>query len=91
MLSILVDPAALGDPAGFEDHAAAFIESLLGAPAREGFERVLVAGDPERQIRAQRSRDGVPVDATTWQQILGAAASLGVDPQQVKRAAGLGD
>jgi hydroxycarboxylate dehydrogenase B len=89
MLSILVDPAALGDPGGFDGQAAAFIESLLGAPAREGFEKVLVAGDPERRNRAERSVHGVPVDATTWQQILAAAASLGVDPQDVNSDAGI--
>jgi hypothetical protein len=31
----------------------------------------------------------VPVDATTWQEILGAAKKLGVDPQRVQAAAGL--
>jgi uncharacterized oxidoreductase len=49
---------------------------------------VLIAGDPERSRRAERSARGVPVDPTTWQQILDAAASLGVDPQAVDRAAG---
>jgi uncharacterized oxidoreductase len=89
MLSVLIDPAALGDDAAFEREAEAFVQSLLGAPAREGFERVLIAGDPERANRARRSAEGVPVDATTWQQILGAAAGLGVEPQRVERAAGL--
>jgi len=90
MLSVLIDPAALGAAERFEAESAEFIESLLGAPAREGFERVLIAGDPERAMRAQRSAQGVPVDATTWQQILEAAGRLGLDPQQVHRAAGLG-
>ena len=90
MLSVLIDPAALGAAERFEAESAEFIESLLGAPAREGFERVLIAGDPERAMRAQRSAQGVPVDATTWQQILDAAGRLGLDPQQVHRAAGLG-
>lgn len=88
MLSVLIDPAALGDRAAFEREAEAFVRSLLDAPAREGFERVLIAGDPERANRARRAADGVPVDATTWQQILRAAGSLGVDPQRVERAAG---
>jgi hydroxycarboxylate dehydrogenase B len=89
MLSVLIDPAALGDPAAFEEQAHGFIESLLGAPAREGYEQVLVAGDPERRQRAERQRHGVPVDATTWQQILDAAGVLGLDPRAVNQAAGL--
>jgi len=31
---------------------------------------------------------GVPVDATTWAEILAAASLLGVDPAAVQRAAG---
>lgn len=89
MLSVLIDPAALGGQAAFEAEAEAFVQSLLDAPAREGFDRVRVAGDPERASRALRTAQGVPVDAASWQQILAAGASLGVEPQRVERAAGL--
>jgi hypothetical protein len=34
-------------------------------------------------------QSGVPVDATTWQEILAAARKLGVDPQRVHAEAGL--
>jgi LDH2 family malate/lactate/ureidoglycolate dehydrogenase len=40
-------------------------------------------------MRAQRRRDGVPVDVGTWQQILDAAARLGVESGEIERAAGL--
>ncbi len=89
MLSILISPAALGGQAAFESQARSFIESLLNAKPREGFDRVQVAGDPERATRAQRERDGVPVDTTTWQQILEAARKLQVDAQTVRLAAGV--
>jgi uncharacterized oxidoreductase len=89
MLSVLIDPAALGAKESFEQEAEAFVRSLLAAPPRPGFERVLVAGDPERAMRAQRRRDGVPVDVGTWQQILDAAARLGVESGEIERAAGL--
>jgi len=89
MLSVIVDPAALGGSAAFEREAQAFVDSLLGAPPRPGFDQVQIAGDPEREQRARRSARGLPVDATTWQQILDAAASLGVDRRSVQCAAGL--
>jgi uncharacterized oxidoreductase len=88
MLTVLIDPAALGARDSFEREAAAFVDWLLASPAREGFESVRLAGDPERAARAQRTRDGVPVDATTWQQILEAATKLGLDAPAVARAAG---
>ena len=47
------------------------------------------SGDAARASRARRSAEGVPVDATTWQEILDAAANLGVAPAQVSAAAGL--
>ena len=40
---------------------------------------MLIAGEPERAHRARRTAEGVPVDATTWQEILAAATKLGVD------------
>jgi uncharacterized oxidoreductase len=87
MFSVLVDPAAVADRAAFEAEALAFIEWAKASPPREGFEEVQVAGEPERAMRAQRTAQGVPVDATTWQEILAAAAKLGVDPAAVQAAA----
>ncbi len=89
MLSIIIDPMALGGGEAFEREALGFVHSMLDAPAREGFERVLVAGDPERATRREREAQGVPVDATTWEQILQASQKLGVAPSDVVRAAGL--
>jgi uncharacterized oxidoreductase len=89
MFSVLVDPAALTDRAAFEREALSFLDWVRASPPREGFEAVRVAGEPEREMRARRSAAGVPVDATTWREILDAAAKLGLDPAQVNREAGL--
>ncbi|WP_431104341.1 malate/lactate/ureidoglycolate dehydrogenase [Roseateles noduli] len=90
MLSVLIDPAALGDRAAFEREVLAFTDWTLASPPREGVDRVRLAGEPERESRARRLRDGVPIDATTWGQILVTARQLGVDPRAVARAAGTG-
>ena len=89
MFSVLLDPASLTDRSAFEQEAVAFIDWVKASPAREGFDAVLVAGEPERAWRAKRSAEGVPVDATTWQEILGAAGKLGVEPTRVNALAGL--
>ena len=88
MLSVLIDPAALGDRAAFDRETKTFVEWVLASPPRDGVDQVRLAGDPERESRARRMAHGVPVDGTTWQQILAAAAQLGVDPLAVARAAG---
>ncbi|MDP1899198.1 MAG: malate/lactate/ureidoglycolate dehydrogenase [Rubrivivax sp.] len=89
MFSVLLDPAALGGREAFEREALAFLDWVQASPAREGFADVQVAGDAERAHRARRSAQGVPVDATTWAEILDAARSLGVAPAQVNAAAGV--
>lgn len=90
MFSVLVDPQALGGGERFVSEALAFVDWVKASPSREGFDRVQVAGEPERAMRAKRSAEGVPVDRTTWQEILDAAASLKLDPARVNAAAGLG-
>ena len=89
MFSVLVDPAALGGTEGFEREAQAFIDWVKASPPRDGVDGVLVAGEPERAMRARRRASGIPVDLNTWQEILGAARKLGVDPDDIERAAGL--
>ena len=90
MFSVLVDPERLGDRAAFEAEALGFMDWTRASPPREGFGPVLVAGEPERAMRARRLAEGVPVDATTWGEILAAAEKLGVPAAEVGALAGLG-
>ncbi|MFM8508760.1 MAG: malate/lactate/ureidoglycolate dehydrogenase [Betaproteobacteria bacterium] len=89
MFSVLLDPAALGDTGAFEEEARAFIDWVRASPPRDGVDGVLVAGEPERVSRIRRTAEGIPVDGTTWQEILDAAAKLGVDPSAVNADAGV--
>ena len=89
MLSVLIDPGALTDRAAFEQETLAFLEWVKASPAREGFDEVKVAGDPERATRARRTEHGIPVDRVTWNEILSAAEKLGVNPATVNAAAGV--
>jgi uncharacterized oxidoreductase len=87
MLTILIDPARLGTAPAFEREARAFLDWLRQGRAAPGFDKVRIAGDPEREYRAKRSRDGVPVDATTWREIEKAAEKLKLDPGALRRLA----
>jgi uncharacterized oxidoreductase len=88
MLTVLIDPAALADRSTFERETLTFIDWVKASPPREGFDSVRIAGEPEREKFAQRTAKGIPVDATTWNEILDAARKLGVDPVAVSAAAG---
>ena len=89
MLTVLIDPAVLGDRAAFEHEALAFVDWVKASPPREGFDACRLAGEPERECARNALPRACPVDATTWQEILAAAAKLGVDPARVNAAAGL--
>jgi LDH2 family malate/lactate/ureidoglycolate dehydrogenase len=58
------------------------IEKLVGimksTAVAPGYDEVLVAGDPEWRIEAERRRDGIPVAQGNWDQLVKAAASVGV-------------
>ncbi|MBI1778944.1 MAG: malate/lactate/ureidoglycolate dehydrogenase [Proteobacteria bacterium] len=82
MLSIILDPAPGGDPAGVKREVDSFVAWLKGSPPlREGSE-VMVPGEPERRARRERI-SGVPLDDTTWSNILATAAELGVAKSDV--------
>ena len=44
-----------------------------------------IAGEPEREARAKRERDGIALDDNTWEEIVAAAAKLGLDRAAVEK------
>ncbi|MBE7942001.1 malate/lactate/ureidoglycolate dehydrogenase [Ramlibacter aquaticus] len=78
MLAILIDPQRLGTATAFEQEALAFVDWLRQSPPAPGEDAVRIAGEPEREARAQRERDGLPVDDTTWSEIVAAGRKVGV-------------
>ena len=87
MLSILIDPQRLGTAPEFAREAAQFVEWVKKSPPAEGVERVLIAGDPERETKARRLVEGIPVDAVTWNEILAAGEKLGLARASIQRIA----
>jgi uncharacterized oxidoreductase len=87
MLSIVIDPARLGTETAFKKDAKSFLAWLRASRAAPGHDRVRIAGEPEREYRAVRERDGIPVDDETWKEIRAAAGKLELDPQQIEHLA----
>jgi uncharacterized oxidoreductase len=79
MLAIVIDPDAFGDRAGFETEAEAMLAYIRSTAPAEGFDRVRLPGDPERESMAERLANGIPIDDNTWAQIRDAAASVGIN------------
>src|SRR6185369_2244609 len=76
MLTILVDPQRLGTRDAFEREALAFVDWLKQSPPAPGCDRVRLAGEPEREARVERERDGIAIDDTTWDEIVAAAKKV---------------
>jgi len=89
MLSILIDPVALGTAQHLAEQAEAFIAWEKASPPAAGVERVLIAGDPERAKRKERRAAGIAVDATTWEEILDAGEKLKLVRAEVQKLSGL--
>jgi hydroxycarboxylate dehydrogenase B len=87
MLSIVIDPDKLGTRAVFEREAREYLQWIRKSPAAPGFDRVRIAGEPEREYRAARERDGIPVDESTWNEIRGAATKLKLAPERIEALA----
>ena len=78
MLAILIDPQRLGTKAAFEQETLAFVDWLKQSPPAPGFDAVRIAGEPEREARMQRERDGIAIDGHTWSDIVLAGSKVGV-------------
>jgi uncharacterized oxidoreductase len=78
MLAFVLDPARIVDAGALAEEVAAITRYVTASPPADPALPVLVPGDPERQMRAARIAKGVPIDATSWAEIVATAASLGV-------------
>jgi len=87
MLSILIDPQRLGTQASFEKETRDYLAWLRASRPAPGFDRVRIAGEPERETRAKRAKEGIPVDDETWKEILAAATKLKLAPGRIEALA----
>jgi uncharacterized oxidoreductase len=89
MLTIVLDPDKLGTADHFQSQIDAFTGWLTGGPVAQGFDKVRLAGEPEREWKAARLKDGIPVDATTWGDVLASAEKVGLGRADVAKIAGV--
>ncbi len=79
MLSIFIAPAVYDGTGGVLAEAERLLEWVKASPPLVAGRPVLGPGDVERQTRAARLASGVPLDDTTWNNLIAAAQSVGID------------
>ena len=78
MLMIVIDPSRLVDREWLREEIAAMTAYITASPPRNPDEPVLIPGDPERLTRAERIKNGVPIDDETWRELTVAARGVNV-------------
>jgi uncharacterized oxidoreductase len=88
MLSIVIDPDKLGTGENLAREVEAFVAWHTGSPPAPGVDKVRIAGEPERETKRKRLADGIPVDPTTWQEILAAGKKFGLEQAAIEKLVG---
>lgn len=87
MFAIVFEPSRFGDIEAFRDEMEAFLTFVKESPPADPTAPVMIAGEPERKMRAHRVANGIPIDAKTWSDIRAAAESLSVPATRIEELA----
>src|SRR5262249_21186627 len=88
MLSIYLAPAFFQQDPAFAAEIQRFIAWVKSSPKVTPGGDILMPGDIEERTKAQRTRDGIDIDPTTWDQLHGADTSAGVSKTRVDQIMG---
>ena len=78
MFSLYVDPKQVDPSNVFDADMTRYLDWFRQAKTIPG-EAILTPGEPERLARAKRGASGVPLPSETWEAIVAAARSVGVN------------
>jgi uncharacterized oxidoreductase len=84
MLSIYIAPAVYDKDGAMSIEAQRLVDWVRASPPAVAGQPVLAPGEVERRTRAARLVDGVPLDDTTWRDLVAAAVSVGIDATRVE-------
>jgi uncharacterized oxidoreductase len=78
VLFIVLDIAHFRSPDDYENESEAVAKRVKGTKPAPGFDQVLLPGEPEANMAAQRGHDGIQIDDATWKLLTEDAAALNV-------------
>ncbi|MBW1993769.1 MAG: malate/lactate/ureidoglycolate dehydrogenase [Deltaproteobacteria bacterium] len=84
LTSIAIDPAPFTDHDAYVAEIKRYAQWVTGSPPKDPDGKVLLPGDIEHQTREQRRREGIPLDQSTWDQILEAGESVGISRSEIE-------
>jgi hydroxycarboxylate dehydrogenase B len=75
---LLIDPARFGGVDHFQSEVTQLTEYVKACPRVEGCPEIILPGDPERRLAAQRMREGIFLDEENWNALVKMAQQFGV-------------
>jgi uncharacterized oxidoreductase len=78
VLFLVVNVEAFRPLVDFNADGDALAAAIKGVKPATGFDEVLLPGEPEARTAVQRRQQGIPLDETTWRQLVEAGAARGV-------------
>ena len=78
-LMIALDPRAFDEDTDFRRHVSELMRRVKEAPPAEGFDEVLLPGEPETRSFRERARHGIPLPDPVWDDLRGLAEEMGVE------------
>src|SRR6478735_5053053 len=90
MLAFYIDPKVIDTTSYFDGEISRYVDFIRETKPVSGVDSVLIPGDPERKMRAERTKNGVPLPDDTWAAIVNTAREVGVSEASIQRAAQIG-
>jgi uncharacterized oxidoreductase len=86
MFAVYVDPKVVDTSHFFDGEISRYVDFIRATKPVAGVDAVLIPGDPERKMRADRTKNGVPLPDDTWAAIVNTAREVGVSEVSIQRA-----
>ena len=76
----VIDIRRFRDYEEYREDILRLIDNVKSCPLAEGFTEVLIPGELEDREAAKRKRDGIPIEDTTWKELIKLAEELDIKP-----------
>jgi hydroxycarboxylate dehydrogenase B len=86
MFAIYVDPKVVDTSNFFDGEISRYVTYFKDTKPAAGIDAVLIPGEPEAKMRAERTKNGVPLPDDTWAAIVNTAREVGVSEASIQRA-----
>jgi LDH2 family malate/lactate/ureidoglycolate dehydrogenase len=78
-LFMALRPGPFCDPVELRRQTEELCEAVKASPVRDGFDEILIPGEPEYRAERQRQATGIPIADATWQRWREMGLSIGMD------------